>query len=122
MVRQWKPLMRMNNKVMMTINPEPVHLEFDELVHDLTVLAYEYENLTEILMMSKSEFKVWIRRRVAHYRSWNFEGQESPYSLMEEQQIQYDAIKEAIKAKVLKHFPEFESEAQMPEQFQEEYA
>ena len=61
--------MRMNNKVMMTINPEPVHLEFDELVHDLAVLAYEYKNLNEILMMSKSEFKVWIRRRVAHYRA-----------------------------------------------------
>ena len=118
MVRQWKPLMRMNNKVMITINPEPVHLEFDELVHDLTVIAWEYD-LNEVLMMTKSEFKVFIRRRVAHYRSWNFDGREGPYYLTDEEQIQFDATKEAIKAKVLKNFPEFETEAQMPETFQE---
>ena len=120
MVRQFKPVMRVNNEVMMTINPEPVHLTLKDIVHDLTCMAHDsYFELDEFLMFTKKEIKLQLKE-IAQHRSWNFEGRHWPgYSAKGEV---YETTSAKVKAKVLKVFPGFETEAQMPEQFQEEYA
>ena len=120
MVRQFKPVMRVNNEVMMTINPEPVHLTLKDIVHDLTCMVHDsYFELDEFLMFTKKEIKDQLKE-IAQHRSWNFEGRHWPgYSAKGEV---YETTSAKVKAKVLKVFPGFETEAQMPEQFQEEYA
>ena len=119
MVRQFKPVMRVNNEVMMTINPDPVHLTLEDIVHDLTCGVNDSTPLQELLMWTKAEMKKELRH-IANYRAYNYDGREwfDPYDLSDG----YEMISKAVRAKVLKVFPEFETAAQMPEQFQEEYA
>lgn len=123
MVRQYKPLMRMNNEVMMTINPEPVHLSLEEIVDDLTYLAFDYDEKDEIMMMTKKELKQKLLD-IANYRAYNCEGYDiSWYSnSLVHAVAEWERVRAQMKAKVLKVFPGFETERNMPETVQEAYA
>ena len=124
MVRQYKPMMRMNNQVMMTINPDPVHLTLEDVVDDLTYRAFDYAEKDEIMMMTKKELKDTLRQ-IANYRAYHCEGYEISYhngSNYGDCETEWLKVHSAIKAKVLKVFPEFETEQNMPEAVQEQYA
>lgn len=124
MVRQYKPLMRMNNKVMMTINPEPVHLSLEDIVDDLTYLAFDYSEKDEIMMMTKKELKRKLLD-IANYRAYNCEGYDVSYhkvSNFGDDEVEWEQVRAQMKAKVLKVFPGFETERNMPETVQEAYA
>lgn len=123
MVRQYKPLMRMNNKVMMTINPEPIHLTLNDIVHDLTCMVGDsYHEINDLLMWTKKEIKK-VLKDIAEYRSYNSDGREwYHYEYGEENQRAYGAIASKVRVKVLKAFPGFETERNMPETIQEAYA
>lgn len=120
MVRQYKPLMRMNNEVMMTINPDPVHLSLEDIVDDLTYLAFDYNEKDEILMMTKKELKQKLLD-IANYRAYNCEGYDISWYLVHEV-AEWERVRAQMKAKVLKVFPGFETERNMPETVQEAYA
>ena len=119
MVRQYKPLMRMNNEVMMTINPEPVHLSLEDIVDDLTYLAFDYNEKDEIMMMTKKELKQKLLS-IANYRSYSCGGYDISYQRIHE--AEWNRVRTQMKAKVLKVFPGFETERNMPETVQEAYA
>ena len=126
MVRQYKPLMRMNNKVMMTINPDPVHLTIGDIVHDLTCMVGDsYHEIDDLLMWTKKEMKKALKE-IAQYRSYNYDGREWGHyeyaDLNRYEPNAYDKIASKVRAKVLKVFPEFETEAGLPKEMQEAYA
>lgn len=123
MVRQFKPLMRMNNEVMMTINPDPVHLTIGDIVHDLTCMVGDsYHEIDALLMWTKKEMKKALKE-IAQYRSYNYDGREwYHWEYGEANRREYDAIASKVRAKVLKVFPEFETEAALPKEMQEAYA
>jgi len=123
MVRQFTPLMRMNNKVMMTINPEPVHLTLEEIVHDLTCMVSDSRfEIDDLLMWSKKEMKERLKD-IAQYRSYNYDGREYhhwDYGANEERA--YEETFSRIEAKVLKVFPAFKTEEEFPQSVQEAFA
>tara|TARA_R100000654_G_scaffold8144_4_gene19312 strand:- start:1323 stop:1664 length:342 start_codon:yes stop_codon:yes gene_type:complete len=110
----------MNNEVMMTIKPDPVHLTLNEIAHDLTcMVADAHFEMGELLMFTKKELKKHLKE-IAHYRSYNYDGREFYHWEYESKKKEfYDELFSKVSAKVLKVFPEFETEAQMPETFQE---
>lgn len=120
MVRQYKPMMRINNEVMMTINPDPVHLTLEEIVHDLACMVSDsHFGIDELLMSTKKELKNHLKE-IAHYRSYNSDGREFyHWEYGPEKEKIYEELCSKVRAKVLKVFPGFETEAQMPETFQE---
>ena len=123
MVRQYKPLMRMNNEVMMTINPDPVHLSLEDIVDDLTYHAFDYNEKDEIMMMTKKELKQKLLD-IANYRAYNCEGYDISWytnSLVHDV-TEWERVRAQMKSKVLKVFPGFETERNMPETVQEAYA
>jgi len=119
MVRQFTPLMRMNNEVMMTINPEPVHLTLKQIAHDLTCMVSDsWFEIDDLLMCSKKEMKKHLKE-IAQYRSYHYAGREY-VGLYEEKS--YEETFSRIEAKVLKVFPAFKTEEEFPQSVQEAFA
>lgn len=90
---------------MMRVNPEPVIFDLETLVQNLSYMAdHYYFSMDSFLMMTKKEVKEQIQS-LANYMCYNYEGYEM-YDY--ENDEDFSQIKERVRAKVLKVFPEFE--------------
>ena len=103
---QWKPCERINGKIMMRVNPEPVVFDLETLVENLSYRASScYFDIDEFLMMNKKELKDAIQQ-LANFMTYNYEGHET-YEFEDEDDEEWEEMKQKVRAKILKVFPEF---------------
>ena len=106
---QWKPCERINGKIMMRLNPDPVVFDLETLVENLSYRASScYFEIDEFLMMTKKEIKDAIRQ-LANYMSYNWEGHEIYEFHDEDDDEVWEECKNKVRAKILKVFPEFQA-------------